>query len=135
VSATGTAIAEARGRVPGKEQRRAPRPAPSGPPPAVPVPLPPGQQERPDPVTWPETEASAEQVLARVPALEAGRAAGTLKLSLISVRHTLQWLAGYPAKPGKRGGGPAAPTRPAAAGGPWPAMPTLSGFVMACICC
>jgi len=96
VSATGTAIAEARGRVPGKEQRRAPRPAPSGPPPAVPVPLPPGQQERPDPVTWPETEASAEQVLARVPALEAGRAAGTLKLSLISVRHTLQWLAGYP---------------------------------------
>ncbi len=96
-----TAVAEQvvaagpRGRVAGRESRRGSRALPPAELPDVPVLLPAGQQVRPDAVSWPQTQASREQVTARMLDL-AGQAGGSLPLHRMSVRRLLDWLEGMP---------------------------------------
>jgi hypothetical protein len=63
--------------------------------PGVPVVLPPGQQVRPDPVSWPQTEASREQVTTWMLEI-GGQAGGCVPLFRMSVRLLLDWLEGQP---------------------------------------
>jgi hypothetical protein len=96
-----TAVAEqlvaagSRGRVPGRESRRGARALPPAALPDVPVVLPPGQQMRPDALSWPQTQASRDEVTARLLDL-AGRAGGSVPLHRMSVRRLLDWLEDQP---------------------------------------
>jgi integrase len=83
--------AELRGRVAGRESRRAARSLPPAALPDVPVVLPAGQQVRPDAVSWPQTEASRAETGARLLEI-AGQAGGSLPLHRMSLRRLLDWL-------------------------------------------
>jgi integrase len=84
-----------RGRVPGRESRRGGRALPPATLPDVQIVLPPGQQMRPDAVSWPQTQASRDQVAARMLEI-AGQADGSLPQFRMSVRRLLDWLEDQP---------------------------------------